>query len=280
MKRKPAVAGTFYESDPKALKNRIEWCFKHELGPGDFPKVGGDRNIVGVIAPHAGYIYSGPIAAHAYYRIVEDGFPETFIILCPNHTGMGSSVSLMAEGEWETPLGSVKIDEEFSSELFKKSEIIDIDDTAHSQEHSCEVHIPFLQYFKKDFKIVPICMWLQDLETTKEVAQAIVDTIKSLNKDIVLIASTDFTHYEPQEIAESTDKKIIDAILKLDEKVMYKRINDLNATMCGYGPVSVVLISSKKLGANKARLLKYGTSGDVTGDRSSVVGYASITIEK
>lgn len=121
---------------------------------------------------------------------------------------MGSSVSLMAEGEWETPLGSVKIDEEFSSELFKKSEIIDIDDTAHSQEHSCEVHIPFLQYFKKDFKIVPICMWLQDLETTKEVAQAIVDTIKSLNKDIVLIASTDFTHYEPQEIAESTDKKL------------------------------------------------------------------------
>jgi MEMO1 family protein len=275
MIRKPAVAGLFYESDPTSLKERIEWCFKHSLGPGDLPELGDQNLLKGVVAPHAGYIYSGPVAAHSYYKIVEDGFPETFIILCPNHTGMGSGVSIMAEGEWITPLGSVEIDAEFSKELVLNSGIIDSDNVAHSQEHSCEVHIPFLQYFKKDFKIVPISMWMQDLETAQEIANSITEIISELGRKVVIIASSDFTHYQPQELASRNDHQVLESIVNMDEKQMYNRVNSLNVSMCGYGPVATTMIASKEMGALKGEILKYATSGDLTGDYSSVVGYGS-----
>ncbi len=275
MIRKPAVAGLFYESDPNSLRERIEWCFKHKLGPGSLPELGDQHQIKGVVAPHAGYVYSGPVAAHSYYKIVENGFPETFIILCPNHTGMGSGVSIMAEGEWITPLGSVKIDNEFSRGLVLNSGIIDSDNVAHSQEHSCEVHIPFLQYFKKDFEIVPISMWMQDLETAQEIANSIAEISKELEKDVVIIASSDFTHYQPQEFASANDHQVLESISHMDEKQMYARINNLNVSMCGYGPVATAIIASKLMGAVKGEILKYATSGDLTGDYSSVVGYGS-----
>jgi AmmeMemoRadiSam system protein B len=279
MIRKPAVAGIFYESDPISLKERIEWCFKHTLGPGGLPELGDRHKIKGIVAPHAGYIYSGPVAAHSYYKLVEDGFPETFVILCPNHTGIGSGVSIMAEGEWITPLGSVEIDNEFSQELVLKSGIIDPDPMAHSQEHSCEVHIPFLQYFKKDFKIVPISMWMQDLETSQEIAQSISETTQELGRNIVLIASSDFTHYQPQEIASRNDYQVLESIEKMDEKLMYNRVNALNVSMCGYGPVATTIMASKDMGAEKGELLKYATSGDITGDYSSVVGYGALVFK-
>ncbi|MEN4007195.1 MAG: AmmeMemoRadiSam system protein B [Methanobacteriaceae archaeon] len=275
MIRKPAVAGIFYKSNPDSLKKQIEWCFKHPLGPGKIPEMGSKREIKGAMAPHAGYAYSGPVAAHSYSRIVEDGFPDTFVIVAPSHTGLGSSVSTMIQGEWETPFGNVKIDEQFAEKLVKDTLIIDVDESAHVQEHSLEVHLPFLQYFSKDFKIVPVSMWMQDMETSTEIGKSIKKTAETLGRDMVVIASSDMTHYKPQSIAKRDDAQVIEAIKIMDEKLMIKRIMDLNVTMCGYGPVTAAMIASKELGAENAEILKYATSGDITGDMSAVVGYAS-----
>lgn len=275
MIRKPAVAGVFYEKNPDSLKKQIEWCFEHKLGPEKIPKMGNKREIKGVMAPHAGYLYSGPIAAHSYYKLVEDGFPETFIILSPNHTGLGSGISTMLEGEWETPLGNVKIDTDFAEELVADAGIIDPDASAHMQEHSLEVQLPFLQYFSKDFKIVPISMWMQDLESSYDIGKSIKKVRDTLGTDIVVIASSDMTHYKPQNIANQNDSQVLDAIKSMDEKLMMKRVLELNVTMCGYGPVATTIITSKELGAKNAEILKYATSGDLTGDLSAVVGYAS-----
>ncbi|MDI6643603.1 MAG: AmmeMemoRadiSam system protein B [Methanobacteriaceae archaeon] len=276
MIRKPAVAGTFYEGTRESLKKRIEWCFQHNMGPGKIPdKIGNKRTIKGVIAPHAGYAASGPIAAHTYYKIIEDGFPETFIILCPNHYGIGSGVSTMTSGKWETPLGHVEIDHEFAQHLIENSGIIDSESSSHEREHSCEVQVPFLQYFKEDFKIVPISMWMQDIETSTEIGMAIKNTVDNLGRDVIVIASTDFTHYEPQEAAQAKDQQVLDAIAMFDEKLMVKRVSELNITMCGYGPVAATMVASKGMGAQKSEIIKYGTSGDVIGDLSEVVGYAS-----
>lgn len=280
MIRKPAVAGTFYEADPDSLRRRIEWCFKHQLGPGRIPdELGNKRDIKGIIAPHAGYLYSGPVAAHSFAKIAEDGFPETFIILCPNHTGIGSGVSTMIEGQWETPLGLVDVDSEFTDKLMHNASVVDSEPSAHLREHSCEVQIPFLQYlagkWDQSFRIVPICMWMQDLETSTEIGTAIVKAAENLRRDVVVIASTDFTHYQPQEIAYNTDKQVLGAIEGLDENLMMKRVSELNVTMCGYGPVAATMVSSKAQGSKKAIIQKYATSGDITGDHSAVVGYAS-----
>ena len=280
MIRKPAVAGTFYESDPDSLKMQIEWCFKHQLGPGGIPgTIGSKGQLKGVIVPHAGYMYSGPIAAHSYAEIALDGFPETFVILCPNHTGMGSGVSTTADSKWETPLGQVEVDIEFRDELLRQTSIIDMESSAHIQEHSCEVQIPFLQYLSHNsgakFKIVPICLWMQDLKTAAEIGNAMAKVSGKLSRKMIAIASTDFTHYKPYNIAYQTDKQVLEAIESLDEKMMMQRVSDLNVTMCGYGPVAATLVYVKKMGARKAEVLKYATSGDITGDHSAVVGYAS-----
>ena len=276
MIRKPAVAGTFYEGTRESLKKRIEWCFKHKMGPGVIPnKIGNKRSIKGVLAPHAGYAASGPVAAHTYYKLVEDGFPETFVILCPNHYGIGSGVSAMTSGEWETPLGNVEIDQEFAQQLIQNSDIIDSESSAHLREHSCEIQIPFLQYFKEDFKIVPVSMWMQDVETSHDIGIAIKETVETLGRDTVVIASSDFTHYEPQEAAYTKDRQVLDAIAQLDEKLMVKRVFELNVTMCGPGPVAATIVASKGLGAQNSEIIKYGTSGDVIGDKREVVGYAS-----
>lgn len=283
MIRKPAVAGTFYEGDPDSLTGQIEWCFKHQLGPGRIPEnLGNKREIKSIIAPHAGYMYSGPVAAHSYLKLAEDGLPDTFLILCPNHTGMGSGVSTVSEGEWETPLGLVDIDAEFSLKLQENAPIIDFEPLAHMQEHSCEVQLPFLQYIakmgSKEFKIVPTCLWMQDLQTTTEIGEAIARTSNELGRDVVVVASTDFTHYKPQEVASNTDHQVLEAIKVLDEKAMMNLVRELNITMCGFGTVASAIITSKIQKAKKAELLKYATSGDITGDYSAVVGYASAVI--
>lgn len=275
MIRKPAVAGIFYELNPDSLKQQIEWCFKHKLGPGKIPQMGDKRKSKGILAPHAGYLYSGPVAAHSYSKVVEDGFPDTFVILCPNHTGLGSGISTMLEGEWQTPLGNVEIDSQFAGKLVEDALIIDQDTSSHIQEHSCEVHLPFLQYFSENFKIVPISMWMQDLETSTEIGKSIKETAEALGRDIVVLASSDMTHYKPQNIASQNDQQVLDAIRMMDEKLMVKRVMDLNVTMCGYGPVTATMVASKELGAKNAEILKYATSGDLTGDMSAVVGYAS-----
>jgi hypothetical protein len=236
--------------------------------------MGNERNIKGVIAPHAGYIYSGPVAAHTYHEIAEDGFPETFVILCPNHTGMGSGVSTI-KGSWETPLGLVDIDDEFADLMIKNASIIESNPAAHIKEHSAEVQLPFLQYLNPDFQFVPVTMWMQDMETAAEIGYSIQKTANELERDIVVIASTDFTHYKPQKEAYIQDMQVIDAIKAMNEKLMMERVSQLNVTMCGYGPVAATMVEVKKMGATYCELLKYATSGDTTGDNSSVVAYAS-----
>ena len=276
MKRKPAVAGYFYESDEDLLRERIKWCYTHPVGPGRIPtKLGDKRSIKGLISPHAGYEFSGPVAAFSYLELAEDGVPETVLILCPNHTGMGSGLSTMTEGSWLTPLGEVPIDTEFAEKLVSNYPLLDDEPSAHLREHSCEVQLPFLQELGQGFKLVPICMMMQDLETSQELGRAIAATVDELDRDMVVIASTDFTHQMPHEVAEAQDAKVLEAIETFDEEEMIKRIITNNVTMCGYGPVATTMAASKAMGARDARILKYATSGDTSGNYTSVVGYGS-----
>jgi len=258
----------------------VESCFLHELGPGRLPRVNpsGRRRIFGLVCPHAGYMYSGPVAAHSYLALAEDGVPATAIILGPNHTGVGSGVSLMTEGAWETPLGRVEIDSELAAKIQKASAIIDTDEEAHRHEHSLEVQLPFLQYlYQNSVKIVPICLMMQDLATAAEVGDAIA---KAATPSTVIVASTDMTHYEPHAAAQTKDRKAIDAILALDDARLQETVESKGITMCGHGPVASTIVASKILGAKSARFLGYSTSGDITGDQGAVVGYLAASFHK
>jgi AmmeMemoRadiSam system protein B len=274
--RKAAVAGMFYAGTARELEEQIEWCYKHELGPGAIPRVNGKglREIVAIVAPHAGYYYSGPVAAHAYKELAEDGVFDTAVILGPNHTGYGPSVSLWAGASWSTPLGEIEINKKLAQALL--GDVIKADETAHMHEHSIEVQLPWLQYLYKKVKIVPISMLAQDIETARTVGKA----ISRAGSDIVIIASSDFTHYEPHRVAMETDGSVIEAVLALDEEELYRRCESLNCTMCGYGPVAAAIIAAKEMKAQRAGLLKYATSGDTSGDFSRVVGYSSIVIKR
>jgi MEMO1 family protein len=201
------------------------------------------------------------------------------IILGPNHTGLGSGVSTMTEGEWTTPLGDVPIDKELASEIVDGSDMIDVEDEAHRNEHSIEVQLPFLQFiYPRRFKFVPICMMLQDLQTSIEIGTAVMKAAERHNA--IIIASSDWTHYEPQEIAAPKDKQAIQAALEMNEKRFQEIVEEKAVTACGYGPVTAMIHAAKLLGTKKTKLLSYQTSGDVTGDNSSVVGYAAATFEK
>jgi AmmeMemoRadiSam system protein B len=222
---------------------------------------------------------SGPVAAHAYHHLAEDGKPDVVVIFGPNHTGHGSALSIMNEGAWRTPLGDVEVDTETADKILQASSIIDVDDRAHVYEHSIELQLPFLQYlYGSELKFVPICFMMQDLESSREVGKAVASALKGKNE--LVIASSDMTHYEPQERAEKKDRMAIDAALELDEERYYNTVESYGISTCGYGPVIAAITAAKELGAKKAELLSYGTSGDVLGDRSAVVGYASIAFIK
>ncbi|MGQ9788052.1 MAG: AmmeMemoRadiSam system protein B [Candidatus Hadarchaeaceae archaeon] len=277
--RQPVVAGRFYAGVRSELLSQIEQCYLNRHGPGKLPKVGrGTRKMVGLVSPHAGYMYSGPVAAHGFYRVAEDGPPECVVLLGPNHTGAGSGISIMTSGRWRTPLGEVQIDENLSNKIKLASDIIDEDAVAHTYEHSIEVQLPFLQHIFGKFKIIPICMMLQDERTSLEIGNAIAEA--AAGKEVLIVASTDFTHYEPQRLAVEKDGKVIEKIIKMDPRGVVRTVDEEGITMCGYGPVSAMLQAAKKLGASRAELLKYATSGDTAGPMDQVVGYASIAVLK
>ena len=278
--RRPWVAGAFYPADPDRLSNSIEGCFTHKLGPGVPHETQlTERNIVSVICPHAGYMYSGPVAAHSYYHIAAEARPESVVVLGPNHTGLGSPIAMVEHGSWQTPLGRFEVDSGLAGAIFEASGLIDVDDVAHVREHSIEVQLPFLQYvYGLDMRFVPISMGLQDLESSTEVGRALAKAVKGRN--ILMIASTDLNHFEPQPIAKKKDSMVIESILSLDEAALQNRVRMNRISMCGYGPVSAVIVASKILGASDAELLSYHTSGDISGDYSSVVGYASAKITR
>ena len=279
--RSPCQAGAFYSGTKSSLTKQIEICFRHKFGPGKLPEVNrnGKRSIVALVCPHAGYMYSGAVAANSYYALAGDGVPQTCVILGPNHTGMGSGVSIMMEGAWETPLGVSSIDTETAKKIQQQTKMIDIDESAHRLEHSIEVQLPFLQYvYGLNLKFVPVCMMMQDLTTSIEVGEAVSNAVDGMNT--VVIASSDMTHYESQTAASKKDRLVIESILSLDEESLQKVVESQSISMCGYGPVTAAVRAAKLLGAKTASLLSYKTSGDVTGDTSSVVGYASISITK
>lgn len=277
--RRPAVAGTFYPLGCSELKTSIEESFLHRIGPGRKPpssEVINER--VALVSPHAGYMYSGPVAAHGYYACSYLERIELAVIAGPNHHGIGSGVATFREGAWQTPLGRVEVDSDSAKRLVELSGIVDFDESAHAYEHSIEVQIPFLQYiYGNKFKILPISMMLQDLSTAVEVGRAIANCVR--DKKCLLIASSDFTHYEEQEVASKKDYEAIKAILQMDVSGVYDTIERLDLTMCGYGPVAMVITAAKEMSITGGRLLKYATSGDITGDYSSVVGYASILFQ-
>jgi hypothetical protein len=279
--RRPTQAGAFYEGTPDALKRQVEQCFTNRLGPGELPKVAktAPKNVIGLICPHAGYMFSGPVAAHAYYRLAVDGKPDVVVLLGPNHTGFGSGLAVMNDGVWRTPLGDVEVDRETANQIVHESRIVDIDDSAHIHEHSIEVQLPFLQYlYGQAFKIVPICFLMQDLSSAREVGQAVARVLP--NKKAVIIASSDMTHYEPLESAQRKDKKALEAIQAMDEVRFQTAVETYNITACGHGPIVSLIAAAKALGVKEAKLLSYKTSGDVMGDRSSVVGYAAVCFAK
>ena len=279
--RRPAVAGSWYAGTSQSLQTQIEGCFTHEAGPGKLPKAvkEGPRKIVGLVCPHAGYMFSGPVAANAYYSLASDGVPDTIVLFGPNHYGFGSGLAIVNEGAWRTPLGDAEIDAETANQILRESNIVDIDETAHAREHSIELQLPFLQYlYGSSFKFVPISFLMQDLESSREVGRAVAKALSGRNS--LVIASSDMTHYEPQERAEQKDRLAIDAAVKLDEELYYSTVESRRISTCGYGPVVAAITASKLLSAKEGRLLCYRTSGDITGDISSVVGYAAISFVK
>jgi MEMO1 family protein len=289
MLRQPAVAGYFYPGSAESLRKQVE----------GFVVSGAEKiKAIGILSPHAGLIYSGSVAGAVYSKVK---LPDTFVLIGPNHTGLGAPVSLMASGSWETPLGRVDIDESLAALILSKSSRIREDSLAHLQEHSLEVQLPFIQYFKDTFKIVPIQMLDTRLETCLEVGRAVAEAIKerrgqraegrggdedksairnpqSAIHDVLIVASSDMSHYEPAAAAKEKDFKAIEQILKLDAEGLSHVVREHGITMCGYGPAVVMLAASKALGAAKAELIKYTNSGEVSGDYAQVVGYAGIVV--
>ena len=272
--RTPAVSGTFYPDDQKELKSLIHDCFTHTIGPGKTPPTDSDQKIYGVICPHAGFVYSGPVACHSFYSI-SSSTSKLAIITGPNHYGIGQSIASMVDASWKTPLGLMEVDSESVLELRDGLDILELDSFSHSKEHSIEMQVPMLQEtFSHDMKILPVSLINQEQKTATKVGSAIAKIAQK--KDALLIGSSDFTHYEENEFAHRQDLALIEPILKLDVDEFYKILYERKVTACGFGAIASTMTACKELGATKGKLLKYATSGDVSGDKSSVVGYASI----
>ena len=266
MIRKPVVDGQFYPSSAEELKEMIHGMVDEKITKED---------VIGYYAPHAGYIYSGQVVGATISRVK---LKNTFIIMGPSHSGMGEPFSIMTAGKWQTPLGDIEIDSELAKAIIANSSYLKEDSLAHLQEHSIEVQLPFIQYFKSDFKFVPIVLSHADASVYRNIGKAIAKATKDSGKEVVLVASGDMNHYESQKITRTKDKQAIESILKLEPGELLERVKEFNISMCGYGTAACLIYAAKELGASKAELVKYQTSGDVVGDYSSVVGYAGILI--
>lgn len=282
-KRATAVAGMFYPDNARELRALIDQSFSNQrFGPGKVRSStlsanNQHRKIYGIVSPHAGYIYSGAVAANGFYEVASVNFQDV-IMVGPNHYGIGSWVAGMRDGIWETPLGEVQVNSQMADEIKRRSAALDIDDYAHSRDHCLEVQLPFLQYVKQDFKIVPVVLVSQNRDIALDLGNAISQTIMEMDAldSTLLLASSDFTHYEPNSEAHKKDGELIKPILSLDVNRFYTILERMNISACGYGAIATMMVAAKNLGATRGELLKYATSGDVTGDVSAVVGYSSI----
>lgn len=266
MLRKPAVANQFYPGDPETLEQEVSSFLKEEKR----------EDVHGVISPHAGYIYSGRVAGSVYSRI---NIPKDVIIIGPNHTGLGEPEAIMGSGIWRLPGGDVEINSKLAEGIVENSGYLRNDHLAHLREHSLEVQIPFLQHFRKDLRIVPVAIMSSDYDICMDIGRAIAKAIKYFKEPVLIVASSDMTHYESDASARAKDKKAIDRLLAMDPEGLLKTVRASNITMCGVIPATIMLIACKELGATKAELISYATSGDVSGDYDQVVGYAGIIVK-
>lgn len=269
MSRIPAVADMFYPGDKDRLNEQLAGFISpaHER-----------KKAIAAVSPHAGYIYSGGVAG-AVFSLIE--IPQAVVILGPNHRGIGASVAVSASGTWQMPLGSVPINQALAESIMNASLSgvrIEDDPSAHKMEHSIEVQVPFLQFLRPDVSIVPIALSHIPFDSCQKIAQALATGVKNYGKDVLLVASTDMTHYESQNSAKAKDQLAMDRILALDPRGLLETVSSRGISMCGVIPTTIVLEASKTLGARKVELARYATSGDVSGDYAQVVGYAGFII--
>lgn len=274
--RKAAVSGSFYPLDRKELSDLIRACYLHPLGPGRLPPESPTaERAVAVVAPHAGYAYSGPVAAHSYLHASCLRDPEVVVVVAPNHYAVGDGVSTFRDGFWETPLGRMRVDKDAAEAFVEAAGVASFDPDAHRLEHSLEVQLPFLQQLYGDaVRLLPVSLIYQDPETAKSVAAGVLKAIRG--KRAVVIASSDMTHYEPAADAAKKDSAVLREVEEEDVGAFYSALERLNVTACGFGPIAAVMEVAKGLGLARGELLKYATSGDTTGDNLQVVGYASL----
>ncbi len=257
--RRPAVAGSFYPADPQELKQAIAESYLHRLGPGALPPSAEESTgVAACVCPHAGYAYSGPVAAHSYLWLSSLRKPGLVVIVGPNHYGIGGGVSTFSEGVWETPLGRVTVDSASAKMLVELTGIVDYDPEAQKREHSIEVQLPFLQEIYGTFRFLPVCLTLQDIDTAMEIGSGIAEVLQDRNA--ILIASSDLTHYEPAATAMEKDTELLEHVQKLDVEGFYETLERKHVTACGFGAIATVMEASKRLGFKEGVLHKYATS--------------------
>jgi hypothetical protein len=268
--RPAAVAGRFYPADPDDLRAEARAYLAQTSSTNQAP-----LRALGCIAPHAGYLYSGHVAGAVFARVE---VPKRCIVMCPNHTGMGRALAIMSEGAWQTPLGEVPIDAELAGALKHKFPALQEDSAAHRAEHAAEVELPFLLLRQPELKFVPIALGTGQFEVLEQLGRALADVIAARNDSVLIVASSDMNHYESDAVTRVKDHRAIERILTLDPRGLFDVVTQQNISMCGFGPAVAMLTAARQLGAKSAELVKYATSGDISGDRDMVVGYAGVVV--
>ena len=273
--RRPAVSGLFYEADASGLRTQVQRCFEHAYGPGRLPGPAGHRSVHALVVPHAALQYSGPVAAHAYLRLAEARPPAVIVVVGPDHLGSGPPVALAPHGRWATPLGEVETDHPVKEALRRLG--LPADGRGHLREHSIEVQLPFLQVIGFRGPVIPVVMAGQETETIVRLADMLVAALAGL--DATMIASTDLSHYLPHERAVAIDRVVLTALVSGDGLRLIDEVRRHAITMCGAGPVAAVMEATRRRGCGPVNILRYATSGDIGGDRRSVVGYVAAALD-
>jgi len=271
--RQPAVAGRFYPANAQHLRAEVETYTTASASASAEPEA--KIRAFGCVVPHAGYVYSGHVAGAVYSRL---DLPRRYVILCPNHTGMGEPLAVMSEGSWHTPLGDASIDEKLAGQLKAKLPLLSEDQAAHRYEHALEVQLPFLQVLAPAFRFVPITVGTSNFDVLSALGTVIGHVALEAEERLLVVASSDMNHYESDSVTRVKDRRAIDQLLALDPRGLYDVVHKGDISMCGYGPAVVMLTAARKMGATQAELIRYATSGDVSGDRDMVVGYAGVAV--
>jgi len=266
MIRQPAVAGQFYPGSGKELQQELV-----QLLPSGLPR----NKVFGVISPHAGYCYSGATAGLLLASIT---IPRVVIVLGPNHHGVGAAAALAPEDGWQTPLGVVPIEKRLAGLIQQELPEVQEDNAAHRREHSLEVQVPFLQQLRPDVAIVPLCLGFGDYAGCELLGRGLAAAVKAFGEEVLILASSDMTHYESADTARQKDTQALERILSLDPQGLVEVCRSKRITMCGVIPAATMLVAAKQLGATRAELLAYTTSGEITGDYRQVVAYAAVTV--